>query len=242
MYPTPKALRGLEWRTLKTISEMSEFGGFFDLYNTARSYRTLFQEDRGNIDIHVNLLLEIRLRADKKKTLKKRRVDIGALVIASGDDRQIERASYSLTICAKDDPKTSSIVRKIHFDFESVDSRNAIEAKPSVHMQVCGQYSPHHIRAGYRQSVLKQWFPNFEKPRIPSMPMSLAVLLNWLMLEFQTDRTAGAILKHPRWRALVAEAERTTLLPYYEAATKFLTSVGNKGVPFTEHHLYEIPH
>jgi len=241
MYPTLNALRGLEWRTLKTISEMGEFVGFYDLYNMAKGYRTLFREDRGNVDIHVNLLLEIRLRADKTKTLKKRRVDIGVLVIASEDDRQIKRASYGLIICAKDDPKTSSIVRKVHFDYESAGSRNTAEAKPSVHMQVCGQYSHHHISAGYRQSVLKQWFPSFEKPRIPSMPMSLAVLLNWLMLEFQTDRTAIAILKHPRWRALVAEAERTTLLPYYKAATEFLASAGKKGLPFTEHHLYEIP-
>ncbi len=239
MYPALSDLRRLEWETIKTISEMSEFGTFYDLSAIAQGYRTLLSKDRGNININLPFVLDIRLRADVKKTLKKRRVDLGALVI--GDQSgAIESASYSLIICKSEDPKTSAIVRKLHFDFEPGSRRNVGELKPSVHMQVCGKYSDYHIRAGYRDSALRHWHPGFEKPRIPSIPMSIGIMLNWLLLEFQTDRTAMAILRHPRWRKLVAQAEQVVLRPYFKAATDFLSSASNRGVPFVEHLLYEV--
>jgi len=110
-----------------------------------------------------------------------------------------------------------------------------------VHFQVCGELSRHHINAGYNEIRLKALYPHFEKPRIPCQPTSIAILLNWLLLEFQSDATSQAVLKAPRWRKLVAEAERTVLAPYFEKAAAFLRSSGHREQPFLQTHLYEIP-
>lgn len=83
-------------------------------------------------------------------------------------------------------------------------------------------------------------YPSWEKPRIPLPPTSLALMVNWLMVEFQSDATAQAILRDPAWRALVVRAERTVLLSYFEAAIRFLGTAANDKKRFLQNHLYEM--
>jgi hypothetical protein len=86
---------------------------------------------------------------------------------------------------------------------------------------------------------LRAWYPDFEKPRIPLPPTSIALILNWLLMEFQSDAASQAILRSPTWRVLVAEAERTVLVPYYEQATRFFRMAANRNKRFLQAHLYE---
>ncbi|MHB8878127.1 MAG: hypothetical protein ACYC8T_30900 [Myxococcaceae bacterium] len=236
-YPSLDVVRGLERSTLRTISETPEFAQFPELQGVARGWRTLIPP-RGGVSLNLHLFADIRLRADKRKDLVRRRIDIGARVDANADGVSVANVSYSLLLCKAEDPRKSPMVRKIHFDFEPVALRNMGEAKPSAHMQVCGKLAPSHIDAGYSEARIRHWYPDFEKPRIPCAPMSLALLLNWLMLEFDTDKNFRAIQKHARWRNLVAETERAMLLPYYSSAAQFLGATVNQRHSFVETHLY----
>ena len=133
----------------------------------------------------------------------------------------MRNASYSLLICRYAEARTSPIVRKVHFDYEPIAFRNPAEPKPSAHMQMCGNFSRHHLKAGYAEVRLRGMYPGWEKPRIPLPPTSLALILNWLLLEFQSDPASQGILNSPTWRNWVAEAERKVLLPYFESRQAF---------------------
>jgi hypothetical protein len=237
MYPTAVEVRTLEKRTLRCITEISEFGRLPELRSAASSQVSKIDEYRGPLNIHLGFILDIP--DDRASRALPRRVDIGALVEVAQDQKSITNASYSLVICRKADPAKSSILRKLHFDYEPIAFRKA-EPKPSMHMQVCGLLSRHHIAAGYRELSLQALYPWFEKPRVPSPPTSVALLLNWLLLEFQSDLAAQNILKNPRWRVLVAEAERQLLRPYYESAARFLKSAADRDKRFLQNHLYEM--
>jgi hypothetical protein len=65
-------------------------------------------------------------------------------------------------------------------------------------------------------------------------------MLNWLLLEFQSDPASQAVLRSPAWRACVARAERTVLVPYYAGAHQFLVSAANQSRRFLQAHLYGI--
>lgn len=83
-------------------------------------------------------------------------------------------------------------------------------------------------------------YPAWEKPRFPLPPTSIALMLNWILLEFQTDTASQGILNSPVWRKLVARAERTILAKYFSEASKFLESAGNKERRFLQTYLYDM--
>ncbi len=234
------ALRELERDTLRRVVEIGEFGRLGQLRSAAHAAYGAFNDHKGPIDVHLGFTLDIRLRGDKRRRVHERRVDVGALVEPTSDNKRVKNASYSLMICRYADPATSPVVRKVHFDFEPEDFRNPAEPKPSSHLQICGKLSPHHMKAGYTDMRIRSHYPSWEKPRIPMAPTSLALLLNWLMLEFQADPTLQAVLRSPAWRSWVAHAERVVLLPYFENATTFLRSAAQRSRRFFQAHLYGI--
>jgi hypothetical protein len=131
-------------------------------------------------------------------------------------------------------------MRKVHFDFEHKSSRNDEEPKPTNHMQVCGELLPQLRKLGYRGVDLRNWFPWLEKPRVPTIPVSLALLLNWLLVEFQSDLNAQKIVKNKEWRNLVARAEREVLAPWFQECSDFFQAPGqNESKLFTDSILYE---
>lgn len=238
MYPSLSEIRRLERDTLRRIAEIGEFGRFGQLQAAASAAAQSINEQRGPVDVHLGFNLDIRLRGDRKSQPFPRRVDIGALVEATPDNKSVGRATYSLLICRYSNPSNSPIVRKVHFDYEPGEFRNPTEPKPSIHLQICGKFSRHHLTAGYQEVRLGGLYPRWEKPRIPLPPTSVALLLNWLLLEFQGDPAAQAVLRSPGWRTWVARAERIVLTPYYRGATRFLESTANGGRRFLQTHLY----
>lgn len=240
MYPELADLRRLERDTLLRVTQIGEFARLGNIQALAQLGHKTINPDRGGVDVNLSFNLDIRLPADrKKKGLFSRRVEVGALIQQADDKKSVRNASYSLIICRYADPKkNSTVVRKLHFDYEPVVFRNAREPKPSVHMQVCGKLSPYHVSQGYSATKLSALYPGFEKPRIPLPPTSLALLLNWLLVEFQSDSAAQSILSNPAWRKLVADAERIVLRPYFDTASGFLKGAGNSGRRFLQSHLY----
>ncbi len=239
MYPDLATIRSLEKNTLRRMTLISEFGRLGQLQSAASAAAASINE-RGPVNVNLGFTLAIRLRGDRRGSPVSRRIDLGALVEGDSNSKSVRNASYSLVICRYSDPATSPIVRKVHFDYEPPVFRNHAEPKPSAHMQVCGQLSPHHLNAGYTEIRLRGLYPRWEKPRIPTPPTCLALMLNWLLLEFQSDPASQAILNSPEWRKLVAHAERVILVPYFRAATKFLESAADKEKRFLQTHLYSM--
>jgi hypothetical protein len=240
MYPGLVELRTLEKNTLRCIAQMGEFGIHRELQAAANAAAPLINDDRGPVDVHLGFTLDIRFKRERKSQIFPRRIDVGALIAVTDDHKSIRRASYSLVICRRTNPATSPDLRKLHFDYEPIEFRNQAEPKPSVHMQLCGGLSPQQTALGYTEKRLNGLYPKFEKPRIPSAPTSIALMLNWLFLEFPTDSVAQAVLKNPRWRKLVAGAERTVLITYYEQASKFLGHTADREKSFLKTHMYEM--
>lgn len=238
MYPALDALRKIERTSLLRIVEIGEFGRLGELQNEAQRAAASINDSRGSINVNLGFTLDVRLRGDRKA--RARRIDLGALVQASNDNKTMSNASYSLVVCKYADPASSPIVRKMHFDYEPVQQRNVEEPKPSCHMQICGKLSPHHKAAGYQEIRLQAMYPGWEKPRVPMPPTCIAMLLNWLLLEFQADPASQAVLRSPAWRNVVSRAERAILLPYYKAATKFLDTDANATKRFLQAYLYEM--
>ena len=240
MFLTLEAIRKLERETLQVIDRIGEFNEFGELVALARQHRTILSGDRGPIDLGFRAVMNLRFRGDTAAANTRRAVYVGALVEPTTDGRHIAQSSYSLTIC-RGENKRAPILRKLHFDYEPVERRGSQECKPSMHMQVCGKLMPLLEKAGYRTEDLKSWSPWLEKPRIPGMPMSLALVLNWLLLEFDTDANAASILRNKDWRSLVIHAEQEVLAPYFKSCAGFFAATGtNRGKRFVESFLYEI--
>jgi hypothetical protein len=239
VYPDIATLRDLERDTLQQITRISEFGRLGALQVAAGAALSSLGQ-KGDIDVHLGFALDIRLRGDHGGKAISRRIDVGALVQMSADKKSVSNASYSLLICRYADPQLSPIVRKVHFDYESTALRNYSEPKPTAHLQICGKLSPHHLTAGYQPIRLISMYPAWEKPRFPLPPTSIALMLNWILLEFQTDAASQGILNSPVWRKLVARAERTVLTKYFSEASKFLESAGNKERRFLQTYLYDM--
>ena len=240
MYPNLATLRKLEKETLRRITQIGEFGRLGQFRAAASAAESSINEYAGPINVHLGFELDIRLRGDRGGKSVSRRVDLGALAQSTPDTKLVRNASYSLLICRAAEPATSPIVRKMHFDYEAAAYRNVNEPKPSAHMQICGKFSPNHLSLGYSEKQLQGMYPNWEKPRIPLPPTSLALLLNWLLLEFQNDPASQGILNSSEWRNWVAHAERTMLVPYFKAATAFLASAANSKKRFLQTHLYSM--
>ena len=138
---------------------------------------------------------------------------------------------------------TKPVLRKIHFDFEPKFLRSNLEPKPSVHVQFGGELLPHWANGnGYCIDQLQALSPWFEKPRIPCLPVCLALLLDWTFLEFSSyDRHAKAVIDHPTWNAHVRDAERLVLALFIDDCQTFLRSPAHQKHRLLHHHLYEIP-
>lgn len=246
MYPELSDLRALERETLFKIAQVPGFGrirtgdaGTVSLQQSAQRQYQAIQPAHGGVNIHFGFTLDIRLRADAGERSKPRRVDIGAIVVPTSDGKRISRTSYSLIICDRPTLPRASVIRKLHFDFESTEVSGSKERKPSIHMQVCGELGAPHRRAGYDDKHLRHLFPAFEKPRIPVPPISLAMMLNWLLLEFQTDPAAQPILSNPSWRSQVHKAEECVLKRYFAVGSDFLTSAAKAPTGFYNSCLYK---
>lgn len=236
MYASLKQLVSLELETLKTILNITEFRTFNGLYQQANATRTI-NPNTQILDLHADFILNVRLRGDKRNANCQRWIHLGALIEGSRATDSILRSSYSLVLFKKDNID-SPVIRKLHFDYEALSTRNSGEPKPSSHLQMCGKASPHLLKQGFNEQRLNSLYPSFEQPRIPSMPTSLALLLDWLFTEFQTDRHALAIHRSRQWKNQVIEAERIVLKPYFQQAAAHIGSENHNSMPLVRQIFY----
>lgn len=239
MGPKMSALRELEYLTLERIDRIPEFGKLPNLRVAAKDALRTLNRYAGQVDVRLGFKLDVRLKTRLKRPEKQKWVEIGARVIQGTGD-SIRDASYSLVICKEDSPRNSAILRKLHIDYEHINQRNTSEPKPTIHMQWCGKFSAEQKADGFDEKKIGGFYPGLEKPRLPVAPTTIAVMLNWLLLEFQVDSAAQAILKSDDWRSLVVKAEREILKPYYMASAAFLGATAQEKRRFLQCFQYEM--
>ena len=230
-------LKRLESKAIQAIRTQGPFGHLSSLQSAA-STAQIAPAPRGPINLHLGFTLPTRFREDQSRQAIERPIHIGCLAECSDNGKDITQLSYSVLIGEQASPSTS-IARKFHFDFEPASKRNVAEPKPTFHLQLCGELSDHHVRAGYTEADVRHLLPSWSQPRIPTQPTSLILVLNWLLIEFGCEAPVQKARLDPRWQSLVREAERLILQPYYETCSKFLASAGNESDSFFSKHLYE---
>jgi hypothetical protein len=128
-------------------------------------------------------------------------------------------ASYALTICKKN-VSPYAVVRKFHFDY-AIPNNQETQPKPVYHIQYGGEVTPKLASLKISVDHLNPWLSS---PRIFSVPMTLALLLDLVFCEFRTADTIK-ITDDGRWRDLIVQNERFLLTPYF---SNFLNFVENR--------------
>lgn len=209
-YPTPKSLIKNEMDTLFTISTIQPIqesyqklsSDAYEYYQILRIYKKkklpCFNFESSIPILFKNKLVEINFGARIKLR-----------------DNAYEQVTYYLAIC---DPDTKKLIRYFHFDY-AISGSVKKNPKPIYHLQFCADLPPALQSKGY---VLD--YPDIDYPRILSLPMSLALLLNLIFMEFYTEEFAS-IIKRPEWNSLVKANEELMLCPYYNSCNEDMVNV-----------------
>lgn len=230
-------LKRLEHQAIQAIRTEGSFGRLDSLAEAAQRAQ-IPVASRTPIDVHLSFTLPTRLREDAGRQAIQRPFHVGCYAEAATGRDEIAQLSYSVLIGQKAHP-SRLVARKFHFDFEPAQFRNVAESKPTFHLQICGELSGHHKTAGYSEENITHLLPSWSQPRVPTQPMSLALVLNWLFIEFGAEVAVKDARLNPRWRKLVREAEREILKPYYDACSSFLASSANEDESFFAKQIYE---
>jgi hypothetical protein len=230
------SLKRLEGATIQAIKTLAPFGRLNSLQSAA--HQASVASAHAMIDLNLGFTLPTRLREDTGNRAIERNFQVGCLAHAADDGDSVSQLTYSVLIGEHASPELK-VARKFHFDFEPAATRNLAESKPTYHLQLCGKLSSHHRNSGYVDEHINHLLPSWSQPRIPVQPTSLALVLNWLFIEFGSEPSVANVRTNPRWRSLVRQAEREILKPYYEACTNFLSATANEDESFFSKRLYE---
>lgn len=230
-------LKKLEHDAIQTICTQGPFFRLNTLNQAALGAQTKVNSGpKTPIDVSLSFTLPTRLREDAGHSAIERAFHVGGIV-CPGENDEIAHLSYSVLIC-KDAHPGKHVARKFHFDYEPASGRSD-ESKPTFHLQLCGELSRHHAAVGYTEDDISHLLPAWSQPRVPAQPMSLALVLNWLFIEFGRDPSVSAARLNPRWQSLVRDTERTILKPYFDACSAFLAAARHEDDSFYSALLYE---
>lgn len=231
------ALKRLDNQAIQAIRTQGVFGRLNSLAAAAQQAQ-IAPSSKVPINLNLSFTLPTRLREDVGHRAVERAFHVGCLAVPSCKNDEISQLSYSVLIC-QDAYPSRRVARKFHFDFEPVSTRHTAESKPTFHLQLCGELSEHHESSGYTEDDIRHLLPSWSQPRVPAQPMSLALILNWLFIEFGCEASVKEARLNPRWLSVVRDAERSVLKPYFEACSAFLTSRANDDESFFSAHIYE---
>jgi hypothetical protein len=217
-FPRPRELKTLDKDTLKFLRCAPVIANNFPtlLFPANAAYATA-NVDHGPLSFEAPLPLLV----EQKPESAPREVHIGAL-IGVRSATCYENVCYFVAIVNTGLPK-QRILRKFHFDYEDPGNRNMDDPKPSFHMQFCGELSPGLKGAGYGDNDVDHLSPWLSRPRVPFMPMSLALLLNMILLECRHMPEAHKVVESQEWRNVVENNEEKILKPFFRDCAKFVT-------------------
>jgi len=145
----------------------------------------------------------------------------------SVEDKAYEKATYSLSVSQSCD-EMYPMLRRFHFDYITHATRVG-RKHPQFHMQYSGKLSEGLKSSGFDEAKLVYMMPEFDLPRISSVPMTLALLTNLIAKEFfYWDIEVVKFFSRSEWKKLVKQNEDLVLTPFYQRISDFIGSTDNK--------------
>ncbi len=129
-------------------------------------------------------------------------------------------------------------LRKMHFDLDT--STQSAEPKPTMHLQLAGQ-TPSCLSSWYPQNAFDHLKPKLDKPRVPCLPKSFALLAHLALLEYHsTDESLQHFLFDPKWISIVKKSEQALLKPHFGYCCDWFAHAGNESRSLLSH-FYGLP-
>lgn len=217
-YPPPFKLKKNELKTLKFLYTQTYITKHFpELASAAEIYyynlRDLkkLKKSRFSFEAPLNVYIEGKIH----------RAYIGVNVL----DTEVRRdqyiynlVSYTLSVCTKG-KSMIDLLRKFHFDY-SADNDNTKQPQPIFHLQYGGKLSKYLVDQGLNDAALHAWL---SVPRLNHHPLTLALLLDIVFCEFQSEDT-HCIKEREEWRSLIKENEKLVVEPFYAKMHQFIQS------------------
>ena len=140
------------------------------------------------------------------------RIDIGVTIEAAERRSKYQNLSYFFAVSRAED-EFQKVMRKMHFDHAPC-NLEARTAHPFSHIQYAGTLAPCMREAGFTDASISHMNPDFEGPRIPCPPISLAMLIHLLLREFP-DTNGTKLIERSDWRSLVRRNEELLLKDFH---------------------------
>ena len=118
--------------------------------------------------------------------------------------------TYCVAICDRAH-EPHRIIQKFHFDVETMPQ---FERKPICHLQLGGGIPP--WLEHYKTDEFDTADARCEKPRIPCLPPSFALLANWILMEYEHVEDIHDFIRRPDWISGVRDAETLTWKKYFQ--------------------------
>ncbi len=126
-------------------------------------------------------------------------------------------ATYALSMCDSDGEQ-KNLIRKFHFDYDP-QSNSTTDKKPKYHLQYGGKATPKLLENDISAECLHDWL---SVPRLPIIPVNLALLLDIVFNEFPSEVTKK-VSENSEWRDMIKTNEDKILLPYFESVRQFIS-------------------
>ncbi|MFH1697480.1 MAG: hypothetical protein ABH882_00300 [Candidatus Omnitrophota bacterium] len=219
-FPSPVELKKIELKTLDFISNQPFFLEKFP--KLANDARDAYIHIKYNTNAR-NILIDFESEIDGITEDQKRKIHIGGVVnLKQRNLSEYEKYSYYFAICDNLD-SPSRLVRKFHFDYVLPDTAGTRrQPHPIFHLQYCGELTPGLVRKGYGENHIQHMSPDLSVPRIPFTPISLALLIDYILREFCDKNIAEKGRQIFEWRSIVKDNEKSLLGPYYNQCGVFL--------------------
>ena len=224
--PTPSEFLDLEEKALKRIMQLKEVQECPALIVSLRQARSRFKK----IGYVFHSIIEVK--KDPNLINRQARIAIGAAVTL-GQKNKYKLVSYSMSLILNNISKNTDcmalcfqtngcetkprIVRRFHFDYDAANLKD----HPMFHLQY----------GGIPEDPFKKYHYCLDKkvvtPRLFFYPMSLSLLLDLTIREFNTE-LGKKLLSKGEWINIVKESEEKILKPYFDTCYDYFKKAGTR--------------
>ena len=146
--------------------------------------------------------------------------------------------TYFFAIGEAADNVGRSGLRKMHFDLDAL--ANSAEPKPAMHLQLAGR-TPPSLSSLYAKDAFDHLKPKLDKPRVPCLPKSFALLAHIALLEYHsTDDSLKNFLFDSKWISIVKASEEALLKPHFGYCRDWFVQARNESHSLLSH-FYGLP-
>lgn len=210
VYPKdPASFKDIEIKTLEFLRDKKIPDSFDQLLRDISTQYSGNRYSKGYLGFNFESYVDLTI--DQVK----RRVYFGGLMTVTGSMQKqaYENISYYFAIC-ESNQSPCKLLRKFHFDC-ALSSNSREKPHPFFHLQYAGKLSNYLKTAGFLDKHIDHMEPGFSEPRIINFPITLALLLNIILIEAE-DAEVKSFLNTPEWRKLTRDNEVLLLKKYYK--------------------------